>query len=169
MKLIVAFIFAALAVHAQDSYSTLRPIAEKFSRAIVDYDMELYAKMTYAPIIEMAGGHEIYKDMTKSYKDGMVNAGMMIIESNVDSITQVVMSQNELHCFIRMHQVTKMKENYFEGHTYALAISKDNGETWSFVDLETFDEVGLKDFVSTYDSSKLKFPPAANLVLVERK
>ena len=168
LSLVIFVLFIIQSAKSQSDFKTLNEASQKISKSLVDYDFDTYCSMIYPKIVELSGGLDTYIEMTKSYKNDLAAAGMMITKSKVDTISNIVDMGEELQCFVKLQVVNKMGENYFEGPAYLLAISSDKGEHWSFVDLETFDEAGLIDFVQSYDSSKLKYPTISEMLLINK-
>lgn len=108
------------------------------------FDPELVVKHTYPPLIEMIGGREQYLETIKmameigdddddyeDYEDEEVPGS----KTEVSEIGQVYDTGEELQAIVQIHDIEIYSEDYQEVFKrYQLAISRDGGSFWYFVD-----------------------------------
>lgn len=95
--------------------------------------------------------------MTKTNKDAYKAAGMILEEIKFLNSGPVVASGNELQCLVTFSYVLNINDHRYGGENYLLALSDDKGESWTFVELETYDEGSIRDFIPGF-SDQLIFP-----------
>lgn len=108
------------------------------------FDPELVVKYTYPPLIEMIGGREQYIEtikMAMEMGDDLDDDEYYVDEEESESkivlanIGEVYSTGEELQAVIEIHDIEIYSEDYQEVFKrYQLAISRDGGSFWYFVD-----------------------------------
>ena len=155
--------FSAL---AQDT-TALKKGADSLMILLQKEQFESYTKSIYPPVVEMAGGIEPYARLISNTKNAWKNAGFLTKEIVFDELSKVVQAGNEMHAILKYKASYTMQTNHFLGSIYLLAISNDQGTSWYYLDLESYDKDGIKDFVPNYND-ELLYPVIEAPVLVEK-
>lgn len=145
----------------------LEASAKTFIQSIVEEDYATMVDLTYDNIIDMAGDKDYYVKLIKSNRESLKSVGMIMESATFTSSSPVVKAGDELHAIVSFNKRTIISDKPYEGTSYLLAITKDKGKTWKFVELETFDSEGIKDFVPNYNDN-LPFPVQEGAMLVEK-
>jgi hypothetical protein len=154
---------AAGQISAQNQYAdVISKTVNSYQKALLGKDYKSAAGMIHPRIVEMAGGQELYqKIMKEEYSQG----GKLVDFKTLDPLPTVI-ADEEIHCIVPQEVTMKFGETNFKGVEHLLAASIDNGNSWYFVDLKTFDKASLKEFIPYFNDS-LDIP--ANIPLDEVK
>jgi hypothetical protein len=146
----------------------LRPSSDSIIGCLFNNDFEGYVSKIYPGIIEMAGGRQRYLKDTKANAEAWQNAGFTNHKMTFKEVLPVVKAGDEIHTIVTYESEYLMKEYIFTANIYLLAMSKDSGQHWSFLNLESYDKASIKDFIPNYNFD-LPFPLIEGPVLKESK
>lgn len=130
-------------------------------------DFVSYAKMNIPQVVELSGGVEVYAKNIQAIKDSWKQAGFITKDISFLESSDIQKTENNHQVIISYKVLYSMGENEFIGKINLLGISENAGQSWKFLDLESYDLAGIKDFVSNFND-KLDFPTFEAPVMVEK-
>jgi hypothetical protein len=153
-------------------FSAFSQVNPKLSAdSLINYQLKgdylSYAKMNIPQVVELSGGAEIFAKNIGSMKESWKQAGFITKEISFLEAGEILKKETNHQLILSYKVVYSMGENEFVGKINLLAISEDAGTTWKFLDLESYDLSGIKEFVSNYNDN-LIFPVFEAPVMVEK-
>jgi hypothetical protein len=139
----------------------LKDQAAEIAKAVVAADFEKVADMTHPASLEMFGGRDKAIALQKEARAKTVAIGGKIQIERVEDPGEIVESRSVLYSYVpvvaRVH--CPMPKQVLLAKSFFIAVSKDQGKTWKFVD-----DAGIpaREFVAEMLPdwpSKLKLPP----------
>lgn len=146
--LLVSFITFGL--NAQSQVENMLRDAKSYNKAYLDKDFKKFVDLTVPSIVELAGGAEIMTDVSKEQYNTMVSIGMKFVSISPNKPGKIMLAGDDLHAILPQRVVTKFGDDEYAKTAYYLASSNDDGETWTFVDLEPYDAESIKIFVPSF-------------------
>jgi hypothetical protein len=162
----ILFIFLAFFTAAQieqvDSVSLAN--AEKqgniMAKLLLAKDFKGFAKYTYQPIIEMAGGEAKMIELIKQSFDQLETQGYTFTNFTIEKPLHIIHFNNTLQCTIIENIEMKVSDGRLTSKSALIGISNDNGQNWAFIDTHGTD---LKTLQSTLPGL------SDNLILPEKE
>ena len=136
---------------------SLEESATKMITSIVEKDYDTYLDMTYPVMIEVFGGEEMMKKSTKSNKEAQETAGMVLKSARLANISDVLEKKGEFQAIVSFEYILEISGKDYKGEQYLLALANKEDLNWTFVELETFDEASIIEFLPNYNQD-LIFP-----------
>ncbi len=156
MKNILSFLllgFLTFSVNAQNEFDeAIKQSLENYQQALLVKDYKTAASHLHPGIVEKGGGQELYSDILKQEVESYNSSGIKFMDYKTLPIGEVVVAGNELHCIVAQETTMLFGEKYFTGKEHLLAASMDEGKSWYFVDLKTFDKESLKEFIPNFNA-----------------
>ena len=132
--LILLFLSSNLIV-SQNQYATkISESGKKMSEAIIANDYETLADFTYPVIIEMMGGRTNMIQATEDAISQMRNQGYVVSKIKFGKPENIFDAGDELHCLMPQTLEIKNPKGTIINNSYLIAVSKNQGEKWYFVD-----------------------------------
>lgn len=158
-----AFLFITAltpSIHAQvkDAANNLKHEAEVMGKAFIDEDYTTFAKYTYPKLVQAMGGTAKYKETLGQAKSQLASQGMTITKISVDEPSKVVKSGTEVQSTIPQHTEIKMRQGRLTVTSTLIAISRDNGVTWTFLDTSNKDMTLIRKLLANL-SKDITIPP----------
>ena len=168
LSVFVFFLLLSSSLSAQSQVETMLRDAKSFNEAYLNNDFKTYVKMIVPSIVELAGGAEIMERVSKEQYKTMTASGMEFISFTPNKPSKIMLGGNDLHAILPQELITKIGGSTFKKTAYFLASSNNDGKTWSFVDLEPYDNESIKTFVPTF-SGDLEIPEVEYAEKIEKK
>jgi hypothetical protein len=168
VRLIVFFAACLLLLDVQAQVDKLRLSSDSIISCLFENNFEGYVEKIYPPVVEMAGGKEVYLKEAQATAQAWKNAGFTNQKMTFKNVLPAVKAGDEIHTIVTYETEYLMKDYIFAGNIYLLAISKDSGQHWSFLNLESYDRESIADFIPNYNFD-LPFPIIEGPVLKESK
>jgi len=145
---------------------TIREQAFVVAKATMDGDYETIVNKTYTSLVEMAGGKDkmirIIKEAMEQLKSQNTTIDTVIIGFPQDGIYK---AGNELHTLIPEALVMSTPKGRVIAKSFIIAISKDDGLTWSFLQLgESINNETIKRYLPNFNEN-LKLPEEQKPIL----
>ena len=169
LHLLIPIFLISLNIQAQDQVGDLIPLADvpeskalvtqanNYVNAVVSKDYQQVVALTHSDIVEMGGGEDYLMKDLKTQTLNLENQGLKYVSAEVGSHPEFLESEGELQCVVPVKYFLDMNSKKVEAWSNLLAVSKDEGNTWKFVNLDKFDDASLKDFVKNI-SADFVFP-----------
>lgn len=154
LSLILGLVFTS--VSGQNLYEEqILDFAERQAKTIIEQNVDGQVRFAHPQIITMAGGDSLYKLLLVEESSSFMQDGVKYLKAEFKSPGKTVQAGEELHCTIERKLFIDFKGAKAEEATTLLAISSDDGESWSFVDLNRHDETSIKIFFPDFNDKLL--------------
>jgi hypothetical protein len=150
---ILSLLITFQTVRAQDS---LFKGATDYTQAIVDRDFDKVITKTLPNIVEMGGGKELMVQDLHSERQQVVDNGLDYISAKIGEPGKVFESNGDQQLIFPVTYKVVSNLNELNVNAKLLAVSKDKGKSWYFLDIEKYDRESLKSFYSNL-SDDIKF------------
>jgi hypothetical protein len=135
----------------------VREQADLLAKALLKDDYVTVLRFTYPKIVEMVGGSERMINLIKQGKDQMAQQGVGFDTVEIGEPSKIVTAGEEIHCLISQTIFLKVPKGRMKTESYLLAVSKDQGNHWFFIDAVNLTLDNVKSIVPNYNSD-LKIP-----------
>lgn len=153
---LILTLFTFLTFGQVDS-KVIKEQAELTAKALLQDDYETLIKFTYPKVVEMVGGQAKMISLIKKGKAEMGQQGISFEKVTIGSPSKTVNAGNEIHCLIPQTITMKVPNGKMKSETYLLAISKDNGNHWYFIDTVSLTLENIKNVLPNFNTD-LKLP-----------
>lgn len=163
----VALLFAIniLTVYSQNnqvavslSSDRVQEQANMMGQAFLKGDYHTFARYTYPAILTAMGGESRMAVMLTNSANDMITKGMTFNSITFDSPSKIIKSGNELQCTLQQHTTIKLANGRAVATSTLIAISKDGGENWLFVDTSNKDAATMRKVLPNL-STAIIIPP----------
>lgn len=113
-------------------------------RAFVKGDYQTFSKYTYPPIVNAMGGESRMTNVLANTAISMKAQGMAFDAITFDKPTKIVKRDDELQCTLQQHTTIKLANGRAVVTSTLIAISKDGGKNWFFVDTSDKSEAEIR-------------------------
>lgn len=137
-------------------------------QAFISNDYAALVKFTYPPIVKKAGGQESSVAKIKNELESLRLQGVTFDSISVGEPSIFVKAGEEIHTLIPETQFLNVPQGLLRSESCLLAISKDEGKTWYFLDTADLDSNNIKSTVPNFNF-ELKIPPFKEPVLIKGK
>ena len=132
--ILVTLVLVALVHAAEDPTAKIRASFERASEAVAASDTEAILESTYPGLVQQVGGRAAMRVMvTESLKD-LERKNLVVVGTEIVSISQPLQAGAELHSIVRAKRTVKGPGGVQIQDTFMVAVSRDNGMSWTFVD-----------------------------------
>lgn len=135
----------------------LKLATKLMSSAIQNNDYEAIYAMTLPQFVERAGGKTRFIELLKSSQKNFNAVGLVLNNVFIGEPGSIVKAGTELHAIVPQQTTFSQKGTQNVVKNYLLAVSKDNGKTWFFFNLDGFNNDTIKTYFPNFNSS-LKIP-----------
>lgn len=168
MKTLISTFFAL--VVSATTYAQHQDIialeVKKYNQAFLNKDYDTYVSHMIPSVVKVAGGVELMKGIVIDQAEIYDKSKMSIISIEADSIGLTTKGEKVYHAILRQDVIMKIGENKFNKKAYYLAESDDKGKSWTFLDLEPYDQQSLKVFLPSLPE-ELNIPTAKPALKIE--
>jgi hypothetical protein len=129
---ILLFISSSLSVHAQYS-AQIKNGADILAKATLNGDYKTLVDYTYPKAVAMAGGKQSMISLIKKGMDDMKKNGQGFKLVTTGEPGKVYRSGKELHSVVPQYMEMIYKNGCLSFSTSMLAVSQDDGKTWTYI------------------------------------
>lgn len=140
--------------------------AIELSTAMQNKNFESTVKFTHPKIIEMLGGKEKYLEILKTGHEEMNKIGYSYESIVLGEPSEIVKAGDELHCLIPETITMKFAGGKIISKSSLLAVSKDKGKSWTFIETAMLQEDNIKTILPNYNPA-LKIPKYGEPELIQ--
>jgi len=131
--------------------------AKQYASAVVNSEFNNIADLTHEDIIAMGGGLDYLIMDLKAEVKSLEAQGLTYTSSEVGNHPEFLTSEGQMQTIVPVKFHLMMNSKKVESWVNLFAASNDEGLTWTFVNLEKFDEPSLREFVKNV-SGDLVYP-----------
>jgi hypothetical protein len=140
-----------------ESYPALTARAKEITDAFTSKDYMKVLEMTYAKVIENAGGREKMMATMKSEIKEMESQGVNILSTTPGSPTQFVHDAGSIYAVVPIILKIKAQDGTYQTDGSLIGVSSDAGANWTFIDAAGEDDKDLQVLLPAV-LNKLKVP-----------
>ena len=115
--------------------------------AFVNNEFVKVASLTHPDLVKMNGGEKYVIEDLKTERLSTSREGLIYNSADVKSPLKILEHNGELQAVVPVEYTMQLVEKEYTNKTYILAISKDEGKTYTFVNLMQFDDDSLGEFI----------------------
>lgn len=149
--LVVAFVLLPAVVCGQTWSSVIRDQASKVSEALMKNDCETLIKHTHPKVVEMVGGKEKMISVIRQGTEAMAQQGVSIEKVTFGEPSMTVEAGDEIHCLIPQVIYMKIPQGRIRTEASLLAVSRDRGKNWFFVDTANLNMENIGQVFENYN------------------
>jgi len=154
---IILFTVLSFSINAQTNTDNLVKDAKEYNQAFLNGDFDKFTTMTIESVVKLAGGHDVMKENTQQSSKLNSSSGLKTISITPGDVSEIKKSGNQLHAILAQTVINQVGTTKFSRVMYYLAVSKDNGTSWTFLDLEPYGNESIKTFVPSF-TGELSIP-----------
>jgi len=121
---------------------------QEYVDAFVNNEFLKVATLTHPDVVKMNGGADFVIDDLKAERESTAGEGLVYNSVVVNEPLKVLQYQSELQAVIPVEYTMQLIDKEYLNKSYILAISKDEGKSYSFVNLMQFDDASLNEFIT---------------------
>lgn len=163
-KFLAIFLLQFLYSQAQDDFNNkeVRAALKKSAQTMVQLfskeNFEEYVKYVHPKIIQMLGGKEKMIEGLKISLNQMKNEGFTFKSISVGNPSKIISTQGELQSVLPQTIEMNNADGVLKTISYLIAISKDDGKSWHYIDTSDKNLEQIKRVFTTL-SDDLIIPP----------
>ena len=146
------------ATFGQVDSNVIKEQAELTAKALLNDDYETLIRFTYPKVIELVGGRDKMISLIKNGKIEMGQQGISFQSVIIGKPSQTVIAGSEIHCLVPQTVYMKVPKGKLKSETQLLAVSRDNGSNWFFIDAVNLNRDNIKIVLPNYNFD-LVLPP----------
>ena len=120
--------------HAQDT-ALVKKQAQRFATASFNGDFKTVIDLTYPKLVGLSGGREEMEKLINERIESLKKQGIMKFDGSVDAPSKFYKAGTHIHCLVPETVILRMFNGRYVSRTYLLAISTDQGKSWTFMDV----------------------------------
>jgi len=156
--LIILFSIIILNVEGQNKYSEkITKSGNEIAIAIKTNDYAKIVDFTYPKKIKLMGGKSEMIAVVKKGMKRMENEGVKFSEILIGEPQEIFQAGIELHCLVPQKIIITNRKGKVTNNSYLLAISRDTGKTWYFLDTSQLTNENATELFPNFNK-ELKIP-----------
>ncbi|TDQ09769.1 hypothetical protein [Pedobacter metabolipauper] len=144
-NLLVTLFILSVGLTAQSQYTAkIKKAADVVAKATIEGDYTTAINCMYPPAVKMGGGKQAMIALLKKTMEDLEKDGQGFKSASNGEPGEVYRSGKELHSVVPQYMEMKYKDGYLSFTTSMLAVSQDEGKTWTFVSAGNIEPERLK-------------------------
>lgn len=146
----ILLMFAAFVSFGQAEAETADDVhtaSQKYLDLLLSDDFATLAEMTYPSIVAMGGGIEYFIENAKADKEQLKDSGLITKEVVVQTAGDPIATKDGIIILVPYKWNVTFGSGLFTSTAYILASTKDDGKTWTFVNLQKHTSESLRIFL----------------------
>ena len=131
---IIALLFIPFLGFSQDA-AVVKTQANKVAQALISGNYDIVINSMYPKVVQMAGGKAKLLQMMATGTNQMKAQEIAFKSATVVTPGKFYKAGTEIHCLVPESITMQMGTNKLTTNSNLLAVSKDGGKSWSFLDL----------------------------------
>lgn len=149
-RFILFLLFIPIFSFAQDS-TVVKKQANRFAKASFNGDYKTVLDLTYPKLIAYSGGRDTMQRLIKERIESLKKQGVIAFDGYVDEPGKFHNAGDQILCLIPEIVLMKMFNGRYVNRTSLLAISDDQGKSWTFMDVGKMPTELLQRLVPNYN------------------
>jgi len=160
IKLLFLLVVMTTASFRQVDSNAVKEQAELTAKALLNDDYESIIRFTYPKVVELVGGRDKMILLIKKGKIEMEQQGISFQKVVIGEPSKTVIAGNEIHCLVPQTVYMKVPKGKIKSETQLIAVSRDKGVNWYFIDAVNLNMDNVKSILPNYN---------VDLILPEKK
>jgi len=166
-NVLLLFVLLPCLAFAQVDKKIIKQQAEQLAAAMISNDYQTIANFTHPKVVELLGGRDKMISIIKNGNIEMMKQGISFDKTIIGRpLDQVVKAGNEIHCLVPQTVFMKVPKGKMKQESHLLAISKDNGVHWYFIDTVKLTDENVKSVLPNFNSD-LRIPAKKEAVFIK--
>jgi hypothetical protein len=153
--LLILILLNNVALLGNDHSAKIKETAETMIEYYLDGNYEKYSEFVYPKLIEMFGGKETFIKTAQKETEALLNDNFKLIDIEILNPQKIYPAENELHCLVPQNLMFESPNGKLLLETYLIAISKNNGNNWYFIDIANFNKENIKNILPNYNENMI--------------
>lgn len=119
---------------ADSQTERIRQAAKENSTALTTRNYDRLVELTFPKVVEMIGGRDKMIELLQRGTEDMKSHGSAILGADVAEPKEVITSGDKRFAIVPMTVRVQVPEGTLRSKGFLLAISTDEGKTWTFID-----------------------------------
>jgi len=153
----IAFLLLLPATLLAQDTAVVKKQAEIMGNAMIDNNYSVLIDYTYPKLVKLMGGKEKMLQYLKTGVQQMKSSGFRFKNAIIGSPGRFYTAGSEIHCLIPETLDIKTPKGTLVTNAHLLAISQDNGKSWTFVDISERTMATVKQLFPNFNHD-LKIP-----------
>ena len=132
----MALLLSAVLLQAQNLQAVIEQQAMEMISSMQTGDIDPLLDHTLPELLDMGGGRATMKTLITDMLASTKEQGFTIDTIYVGKAGEVYEAGEDLHALIAQHMILGFEGGYVESESTLLAISKDKGKFWYFIDVK---------------------------------
>ncbi len=116
-----------------NKYPSLKIASEKMAKATESSDAKVIVDLTYSKYLKMFGGREAVLDLVVKGFDDLKTKDGQIVSLKAEMPNELAEIDNDLFSLVPLTMTVKTPDGLSKGTDSMIAVSEDDGVTWSFI------------------------------------
>jgi len=121
------------------------------TKAITSNNYEIILKYTHVNVVNMFGSEQNFIKMLETGTTEMKQLGNQYESIEIGRPSKIVKAGNEIHCMIPESIHMQLKEGRMLVKSHLLAVSKDKGKNWTFVETDLLTKENITTILPNYN------------------
>jgi hypothetical protein len=139
------------ATFAQDTL-VVKKQAKRFAVATFNGDFRTVIDLTYPKLVELSGGRDTMQKLITERIETLKKQGIMTFDGSVGSPGPFYKAGSQIHCLLPETIILRMFNGRYVGRSYLLAVSDNNGKSWTFLDVGNMPADVLHKLLPNYNN-----------------
>jgi hypothetical protein len=150
-KLTFLLIIVTTVSFGQVESKVIKEQAELTAKAVLNDDYETIIKFTYPKVIELVGGRDKMIALIKKGKIEIQQQGITFDKVTIGQPSKTVIAGDEIHCLVPQTVYMKVPKGKMKSETQLIAVSRDKGNNWFFIDAVNLNKGNIKSILPNYN------------------
>ncbi len=151
-------------LHGQE---IIKEKAQAYADAYVNSSFLEVAEMTHPSLVEMSGGSEYVIEDLKAERNITTEQGLVYTKAVVGEPAKIIAHEGELQAVVPVVYHMQQQDKEYTNASSILAVSKDEGKTYSFVNLLQHDKESINFFIKNL-SPEIEFSNPSSFDTIEK-
>lgn len=167
MKISIAFVLLLGFTFSLNSQELIQTQAQEFATAFAKSEFLKVAELTHPNVIEKSGGQDYVLEDLKAERTSSSAQGLVYVEAEVEEPLKILKHGDEIQALVPVNYILQLADKEYKNQSYLLAVSRDEGISYSFVNLQQYDDESLKFFIDNL-SPDISIPASSEYVEIEK-
>jgi hypothetical protein len=154
-------------IYSQNNFSSIiKKEGDIMIKAMTEKNYALIINYTYPEIVKLAGGKGKLLQNVKSAMEKMEKDGYYFEEITLGEPEKIYVAGKELHCLVPETIIMNTPNGKIKATNYLLALSRDNGKKWYFIETHNLDKRNLNLIFPNFNK-ELIIPQKTKPVIID--
>jgi len=167
MRLIFLLLFGFISFSASHGQQMIQEKAQEYVDAFIKSEFAKVASLTHPELVAKNGGEDYVISDLKAERISSSAEGLLYNSGSVSEPAKIIQHEGEIQAVVPVEYILQLVDTEYKNSSYLLAVSKDEGRTYTFVNLMQFDGGSLREFISNV-SPDIIIPEGGDFVEISK-